>query len=86
MVCGTVAALMSQTMERTTYHRDGTVTIWDVYAQSWTRTRHPSNAILASLDRRERKRVMRHCDIADDDDPGMSPYAAMVMGLRACDD
>lgn len=37
-------------------------------------------ALRAHLDREAQKR-RRY-----DDDPGMSPYAAQVMGLRACDD
>ena len=51
---------------KTTYHRDHTVTIWDVYAQQWVRTDHPSDAILASLMPDERERVMRHCGIEAD--------------------
>ena len=49
---------------KTTYHRDHTVTIWDVYTQGWVRTGRPSDAILASLMPEERARVMRHCAIA----------------------
>lgn len=45
---------------RTTYHRDRTVTIWDVYSQSWNRTGKPSTAMLATLMPEERDRVMRH--------------------------
>lgn len=51
-------------MYKTTYHRDGTVTIWDVYSQTWTRTARPGDDILASLSEPERARVMRHCGIA----------------------
>ena len=46
---------------RTTYHRDGTVTLWDVYAQGWTRAAGFSDDVYASLDHRERCRVSRHC-------------------------
>ena len=46
---------------RTTYHRDATVTVWDVYAQRWTRTGSPSDAVLASMSSDERARVERHC-------------------------
>lgn len=46
----------------TTFHRDGTVTIWDVYSQSWVRTRNPSVQLLASLGGDERGRVLAHCD------------------------
>ena len=45
----------------TTYHRDHTVTVWDVYAQQWVRTGRPSDAVLASFCDTERTRVMRHC-------------------------
>lgn len=50
---------------RTTYHRDHTVTIWDVYQQRWLRTARPSDAVLASLSPSERERVMRHCEIEE---------------------
>lgn len=53
-------------MYRTKFHRDGTVTVWNVYAQSWERTSSPSDAVLASLTPRERDRVMRHCGIGGD--------------------
>jgi hypothetical protein len=48
---------------RATYHRDATVTIWNVYTQSWLRTGRPSDRILANLDDRKRERVIRHCQI-----------------------
>ena len=48
----------------TTFHRDATVTVWDVYAQSWDRTDRPSDRVLASLETAERDRVMKHCGIA----------------------
>lgn len=47
----------------TTFHRDGTVTVWDVYTQSWSRTSRPSDNVLASLAESERNRVIRHCGI-----------------------
>ena len=43
-------------------HRDGSVTIWDVYAQQWVRTFSPGDAQLASLDPAARARVMRHLE------------------------
>jgi len=46
---------------RTTYHRDGSVTVWDVYSQQWRRTDRPSDRVLASLSASERARVIRHC-------------------------
>lgn len=47
----------------TKFHRDHTVTVWDVYAQSWTRTARPADHVLASLETNERTRVMKHCGI-----------------------
>ena len=43
-----------------TFHRDGTVTIWDVYQQTWKRGSKFSDQVLASLDATERERVIRH--------------------------
>lgn len=46
---------------RTIYHRDHTVTIWNVLAQSWyVRVSYLSHAVLATLSERERARVVRH--------------------------
>ena len=45
---------------RSKLHRDGTVTVWDTYAQQWLRTRSPSERVLASLTEHERARVQRH--------------------------
>jgi len=45
---------------RTTYHRDHTVTVWDVYTQGWVRTSRPSDRILASMSGGERERVKKH--------------------------
>jgi hypothetical protein len=46
---------------RTTYHRDGTVTVWDVHQQAWTRVRADriGDAVLASLSDAERRRISR---------------------------
>ena len=54
---------------QTRYHRDGTVTVWDVYQQQWTRrpatelvaeAERPSpNAIMPTLNARERERIER---------------------------
>lgn len=46
---------------RTTFHRDGTVTLWDVYQQGWRRFRAAEvpDAILASLRPAERERIIR---------------------------
>lgn len=51
----------TQATYRTTYHRDHTVTVWDVYTQQWLRTGSPSDRLLASLSEAERARVIRHC-------------------------
>lgn len=50
---------------RTRYHRDKTVTVWNVYTQEWLRTSRPSDRVLASLDTAERDRAIRHCGIKD---------------------
>jgi hypothetical protein len=57
---GSVAALGGRDVYETTYHTDGTVTLWDVYQQQWVRTDAPSDRLLASLDWRERERVLAH--------------------------
>lgn len=42
-------------------HRDGTVTFWSVYLQSWrTCVRFVDDAELAAMTPRTRARVMRH--------------------------
>lgn len=48
-------------MYSTTYHRDGTVTVWDVYRQGWRRLRADriSDSLLATLTERERARIER---------------------------
>ena len=53
----------TKTGSETKFHRDATVTVWDVYAQSWDRTDRPSDRVLASLETAERDRVMKHCGI-----------------------
>lgn len=53
---------MSRPTFRPTFHRDGTVTIWDVFAQNWARARGFSDAQLASLSPAFRERVIRHCE------------------------
>ena len=44
---------------KTTYHRDGTVTVWNVYTQQWERIAadQVSDQILASLNETERRRI-----------------------------
>lgn len=50
----------------TTYHRDGKVTLWDVYAQRWVTTSQVRDEVLASLPADERQRVIRHLATAQD--------------------
>ena len=45
---------------KVTFHRNATITAWDVFSQSWTRTSPPSEALLASLDEPTRSRVRAH--------------------------
>jgi hypothetical protein len=51
---------------KTTCHRDGTVTYWSVYDQTWKRHEYciPDRE-LAAMSETERRRVMRHLGIAD---------------------
>ena len=46
---------------KTKFHRDGTVTFWDVYQQTWVRTQGSriSDECLASLSPGERRRIAR---------------------------
>jgi len=43
-----------------TYHRDGSVSAWDVHTQQWTRQVAFSRAQLASFGVKERDRILRH--------------------------
>lgn len=43
-----------------TFHRDGSVTIWDSHNQEWTRTSRPSDRLLATLSSEERNKVLAH--------------------------
>ena len=44
-----------------TYHRDGTVTLWDIYDQAWTRLDAAAigDRLLATLSDAERRRIAR---------------------------
>jgi len=42
-----------------TYHRDGTVTLWDVFSQAWVRTANPSDQLLGGLPLAEIDRIQR---------------------------
>mgnify|MGYP001551171307 CR=1 FL=1 len=47
----------------TTFHRDGTISYYDVVSRQWLRG-VPSAATLATFDHREVERVVRHCGLA----------------------
>lgn len=46
---------------KTTFHRDGTITVWDVYTQSWWRVSAGAidDRTLATLNQKERARIAR---------------------------
>jgi len=46
---------------KTKYHRDGTITIWNVYTQTWLRisASHVPASVLATLSDKERARIAR---------------------------
>jgi Zn-finger protein len=48
------------TTGNTTYHRDGTVTVWDCIQQAWVRGNDPSDELLATLSSDEREKVINH--------------------------
>jgi hypothetical protein len=52
------------TTGRTTYHRDGTVTLWDCLTQRWRRGLDPSAELLATLTEPGRSRVRKHTALA----------------------
>ncbi len=45
---------------KTTYHRDRSVTIWNVYTQQWEHTATPSDRVLASCEQDERAKILHH--------------------------
>jgi hypothetical protein len=48
-------------MYKTTFHRDGTVTYWNVYTQGWERVnaKHISDKVLASVGIKDRERILK---------------------------
>ncbi len=42
-----------------TYHRDGTITLWEVYSQEWVRTANPTDEQLRGLPAAEIDRIRR---------------------------
>lgn len=45
---------------KTTYHRDGTVTLWDCIQQSWVCGSRPSAELFATFSESQRTQVMAH--------------------------
>ncbi len=45
---------------RTIYHRDHTVTVWDIHSQTFVRLARVPDRILATLSDAERARIARH--------------------------
>lgn len=68
-------------MPKTTYHRDGTVTLWDVYQRAYTRSAIPSGRVIASLTPSERDRVYRHL-VSDEDIRGLHTDAGTAGDLE----
>lgn len=60
----TMCGLMRRAMKdpyRSTFHRDGSVTLWNVFTQTWQRfVNMPADSILATLTAKERARIARH--------------------------
>jgi len=48
------------TTGNTTYHRDGTITVWDCIQQQWVRGDNPSDDLLATMPRYERSAAIAH--------------------------
>jgi hypothetical protein len=57
----TAAASQNRDPFRTTFHRDGTITFWNVYQQRWQRQRASSmsDQDLASMSQKDRARTLR---------------------------
>ena len=51
----------SNTQYKTIFHRDKTITVWNIFTQSWLRTNNPSDRLLSSLNEQERNRILKHC-------------------------
>lgn len=54
---------MSTTTIETTYHRDHSITLWDVYRQQWTRYYQLPDRIAATLPAAEADRIRRHLGV-----------------------
>jgi hypothetical protein len=67
-----------------TYHRDGTVTLWDVYCQRWRRlpAANVTDQILATLSDRDRQLIKRMAVRAKGD---QAPILSEDFARRACD-
>jgi hypothetical protein len=47
-------------MFKSRYHRDGSVTLWNVYTQTWERGFTFEDRVLASLSVEDRAKVQKH--------------------------
>ena len=47
---------------KTTYHRDGSITVWSCLTSSWLRGSSPSPALLATCSHAEVARIERHLE------------------------
>lgn len=45
-----------------TFHKDGSVTVWDGHNQGWIRTSNPSDRLLSTLSTEEREKVEAHTE------------------------
>ena len=66
---------------RTIYHRDGTVTIWDVYQQVRRRTGYVSDRTMATLSSPEWERVRRHTRRSLGEDEQVRPRRVTARAL-----
>jgi hypothetical protein len=46
-----------------TFHKDGSVTVWDCHNQGWIRTSNPSDRLLSTLSNDEREKVISHTGV-----------------------
>jgi hypothetical protein len=61
MLRGTERGEREMSSTNSTYHRDGTITLWDIYRQQWRRipAAEVTDRLLATLPPRERERIQR---------------------------
>ncbi len=65
---------------RCVYHRDGSVSWWSVYTQTWHRTRClPPDQDMAAMSAAERRRIALHLAASD---PAAERYLASIRTVR----